>query len=515
MIRETSSDFLRIDISNGKTRKIISACQSDSVHRTIHFLLSNNGVPLDLTNIFYAEILIKRVDGTETDNPCIIDGDDICYSLKSNDVSAVGENECHLMLSFNDGTVLETPVFYLNVFNSFYNQAALQSQNEYGTLVQQVLNAKTYADNAGSSADSASEYASYAQSCASNASDAASEAIVTKSETTDIKSETADYMANTSEYMTSASEYASIASSEATITSENVDSTSAYAASAAAKASEAAVSASEAANYAASTSEHMASASEYASVASSEATLGSNYMASTSEYASEAGSEASFASSCADNAEYWYNQAEAIAEGFAGTLIPMGTVTFANLPAIVNVQVGWMYNIFDEFTTTSDFLEGAGAVIPAGSNVYLTAQDKWDILAGSPVTGVKGDNEQLYRRGNVNITKANIGLGNVRNEDIGDTDISSIGATVKAAILALFNKFADYQTKLTNPLTQSDVVDNLTSTSITTPLSAAQGKALNDSIATKASATDLTALAARVTTLEGMIGYPISHSSNS
>ena len=149
---------------------------------------------------------------------------------------------------------------------------------------------------------------------------------------------------------------------------------------------------------------------------------------------------------------------------------------------MANAQAGWTYNVSDEFETTSDFEEGSGIIVPAGSNVYKTKNGKWDVLAGSPVVGVKGDSEQFYRRGNVNITKGDVGLSNVRNEDIGDTDISSIGATVKAAILALFNKFADYQTKLTNPLTRSNIKDVLNSTSTTDVLSANQGKALNDKI---------------------------------
>lgn len=523
MVREASSDFLRIDISNGKTRRIISACQSDTVHRTIHFLLSNNGVPVDLSNLFYAEILIRRVDGTETDNPCIIEGDDISYSLKSNDVSVVGENEGHLMLTFLDGSVMETPIFYLNVFNSFYNQAALQSRDEYDTLVQQVLNAKGYAEDASGYATGAQTSANSASGYATSASAAASETAVTKSETEVIKSETGNYLSSTSEYMASTSEYASEAASNTAVTSNNVTTTSEYLASAMAAASEAAVSASETADNAATTSEHMTSASEYASEAGSNASLGSSYMESTSEYASEAGSEASYASSCASQAEYWYGQAQAIAEGFAGTLIPMGTVAFANLPAIADVTVGWMYNISDEFTTTSDFLEGAGVVVPAGSNVYFTALNKWDVLAGSPVTGVKGDNEQLYRRGNVNITAANIGLGNVRNEDVGADDISAIGQTIKAAILALAGTFASYQPLLTNPLTQSDVVNNLTSTSTTAPLSAAQGKTLRDDVGTLSSLTTtatstlvaaINELNSRLLVIEGEIGYPIAPPSN-
>lgn len=117
-------------------------------------------------------------------------------------------------------------------------------------------------------------------------------------------------------------------------------------------------------------------------------------------------------------ANYWYLQAKAIAEGIGNALVPIGTVAFANLPSLADVQTGWMYNISDSFTTTSDFKEGAGHVIPAGSNVYKTEDGNWDVLAGSPVSGVKGNAEVNFRQGNVNITPANIGLGNVDDESI-------------------------------------------------------------------------------------------------
>lgn len=93
----------------------------------------------------------------------------------------------------------------------------------------------------------------------------------------------------------------------------------------------------------------------------------------------------------------------------AGLLNPKGTVTFVNLPTLAAAEVGDMYNVSNEFTTTSDFEEGAGEFIPAGANVYKTSGGKWDILAGSPVTGIKGEKEANYRRGNVNITAENVG----------------------------------------------------------------------------------------------------------
>lgn len=116
-----------------------------------------------------------------------------------------------------------------------------------------------------------------------------------------------------------------------------------------------------------------------------------------------------------DNAKYYYQQAKDVSEGLKGGLQPHGTVAFADLPALPDVNAGWMFNISDEFTTTADFKEGSGNVVPAGANVYKTSDGKWDVLAGTPVTGVKGAAETTYRRGNVNLTAKDIGLGNVDN----------------------------------------------------------------------------------------------------
>ena len=110
-----------------------------------------------------------------------------------------------------------------------------------------------------------------------------------------------------------------------------------------------------------------------------------------------------------DNAKYYYEQARDISASITGALKPCGTVTYVNLPSLSVALVGDMYNVSDAFTTTNDFKEGAGHHIAAGANVYKTSDAKWDILAGVTVTGVKGDKEQNYRQGNINLTPANIG----------------------------------------------------------------------------------------------------------
>lgn len=154
-------------------------------------------------------------------------------------------------------------------------------------------------------------------------------------------------------------------------------------------------------------------ANEKANSAANSATIAVSNSSVAQQYASNAAASADTAQNYAvadtDSAKYYYEQARRISESFSGALRPMGTVTFANLPALSATTSGSMYNISGQFTTTNDFKEGAGNVIPAGANVYKTEDGKWDVLAGTPVTGVKGSAESAYRRGNVNITAENVG----------------------------------------------------------------------------------------------------------
>jgi hypothetical protein len=166
-----------------------------------------------------------------------------------------------------------------------------------------------------------------------------------------------------------------------------------------------------------------------------------------------------------ERANYWYQQAQAIAESFSGALRPIGTVTFENLPPLAQADSGDMYNISNQFTTTSDFVEGAGIVVPLGSNVYKTIGGKWDVLAGSPVTGVKGNSESSYRRGNVNITKGNIGLGNVDNTSDANKPIS----TAQQAALNSKQNITDNSLNTTNkniPGAINEINSNLTSNNL-------------------------------------------------
>lgn len=73
-----------------------------------------------------------------------------------------------------------------------------------------------------------------------------------------------------------------------------------------------------------------------------------------------------------------------------GAYVFHGSIAFAGLPAtLTSTMVGWTYNMNEEFTTDSRFVEGAGKKYPVGTNVSIadvgTAQSpdlKFDVVAG-------------------------------------------------------------------------------------------------------------------------------------
>ena len=240
------------------------------------------------------------------------------------------------------------------------------------------------------------------------------------------KAESSQQAAAKSEANAKASENAAKASETAAKTSETNAKASETAAAKSATAAEASesnakVSETSASQSAATATSEAASASQSASTATDKANIATQKATEIIGKAESAADSATKAQSYAvggtgsregedsDNAKYYFEQVKDVSEAIKGGLQPRGTVAFADLPALADVSTGWMFNISDEFTTTDDFKEGAGNVIPAGANIYKTSDEKWDVLAGTPVTGVKGAKEASYRRGNVNLTPANIG----------------------------------------------------------------------------------------------------------
>lgn len=360
-----------------------SKAEDGSTH--VSFDLKKGSITNDyLANDYLASIIAETVkaqtassDAKKSADSASESASNAAYDAKLAQSYAIGGSE------IRDGEDLDNAKYYAN-----------ESKNQAKNATDYAISASANATAAKKSADSASESASSASASAKTATDATTSA-------------------NTSE--TNAKKSADSASNSATsasLSESNAKKSADSAGTSAASASNSATSASTSENNARVSAN---SASESASSASTSETNAKKSADSAGASAINASTSAKNASTSETNAKKYYEQTKSISESFAGTLRPKGTVTFANLPSVSLAETGDMYNVSDEFTTTTDFAEGAGNTIPLGSNVYKNSDGKWDVLAGSPVTGVKGSAETAYRRGNVNITKENIGLGNVDN----------------------------------------------------------------------------------------------------
>lgn len=76
-----------------------------------------------------------------------------------------------------------------------------------------------------------------------------------------------------------------------------------------------------------------------------------------------------------------------------------GAVAFEALPALAASEEGKVYNITNEFTTTENFVEGAGKTYPIGTNVVCidvgADEYKWDVLAGFVDTSALATKQEL------------------------------------------------------------------------------------------------------------------------
>jgi len=146
-----------------------------------------------------------------------------------------------------------------------------------------------------------------------------------------------------------------------------------------------------------------------------------------------------------DNAQYYLEQAKQLSQSSNG-LIPMGTISFANLSLAANQIEKYMFNISDAFVTDATFKEGAGHSFPAGTNVFRTNDGYWDCLAGSFQTpnGDTKDNVVTFTQAS---TRANIASGEKFSVIFGK--IAKLFADLKT--VAFTGSYTDLSNKPTIP----------------------------------------------------------------
>lgn len=395
---------------NQKSYKTLNASQYDKESRYVVIQCTDQGkfVPLDET--VYANARSLTADGRALlDSTTVQEDGTLFLELDDTLLAAPGKATVQLDLyQENTNQRLTTMKFFVNVESAVYEDDTIIASDEFHALTDLMGKALDTYDSViaetqkiTDKAEGFSEDAQgYAQESANSARDSAISAQAAASSAGDSANFAQAAANSTEESANSAQAAANSALGAQGFANDAADKV----VEAEGKVTEAAEKVLEAANFAEVSKGHAEISKEHANTSNDHALLSKSYaMGDTGKRENEN----------LENAKYYYEQAKCISESFAGTLRPKGTITFENLPSATDAKEGDMYNVSDQFTTTASFKEGAGNVIPAGSNVYRTDDGFWDVLAGSPVTGVKGDTEASYRRGNVNITAEDIGLGNV------------------------------------------------------------------------------------------------------
>lgn len=206
--------------------------------------------------------------------------------------------------------------------------------------------------------------------------------------------------------------------------------------------------AAESAQTAAASAGEAVKSAESAESAAGTAELWANNAANSATTAAEsAGAALQSAQEAKESAEH----AQEIVDGIGSVYKPVGSISFAQLPQTpTEAERGYVYNITDDFTTDTRFVEGAGRKYPGGTNVAVVlsgSRYKYDALSG---------NVDLTNYAQINGTYPNMSVG------------SAVNVTSNINGKAITNIFEADGIRVKHASTALDVTKNINGKAITT-----------------------------------------------
>lgn len=386
---------------------LINAKQLDNKSRQLLVTCYNQGqiVPIN-SGDHAAYIRYKKSDGYSVFNFCEIKGvgkvlvelteqmlasDGICYAdlVIVNKGDAEVDSDIGEIVTIKNASILSTMTFCIDVTGTAVENSEIESSCEYSAFNQDLVNywanfenvmktSKSWAVGGtdtrdGENTDNAKYYNQQSKTSAN------------KAKTSENNSKTSETNAKTSETNASISENNAKSSEDKALVSEQ----NAKISETNSKTSEINAANSEAN---AKTSETNADASEKNAKASEINALTSEQNAKASETSAlnsanraqsyTVGGTGTRDGEDTNNAYYYYERVKSVISGLESGFIPMGTISFSEL-ATVDKLTGYVYNIRDDFVTTSDFREGQGRSYTAGTNVYVCYDGMLDCLGGA------------------------------------------------------------------------------------------------------------------------------------
>ena len=133
----------------------------------------------------------------------------------------------------------------------------------------------------------------------------------------------------------------------------------------------------------------------------------------------------------------------AIGSAIGAVYKPAGSIAFASLPALTEANLGKVYNITDAFTTTADFVEGAGKKYKAGADVGIIAIEdggetvyKYNVFANFVDLGGYIEKVSPATAGNLSKLKAD---GSLEDAGVAADNVATKPASAVADHIAKFD----------------------------------------------------------------------------
>ena len=163
----------------------------------------------------------------------------------------------------------------------------------------------------------------------------------------------------------------------------------------------------------------------------------------------------------------YYTKSEVDAKT-TSAFVPGGSVAFADLPALSASVLGKVYNVTDAFTTTADFVEGAGKSIEAGTNVAVinTGTDADPVYKYDASSVMIDTSTLLHKDGSVAADYLTIGVRDA-NKTIGNRSLS-VGTQngVSGAVSAAIGSYNAITQRCSLAVGENNTVSSLDSTAI-------------------------------------------------
>lgn len=125
---------LRIALDRPLDRTSVSVKKKDAGIRQLHFTLTQSGAVYKLDKIKLAAIKGTKPDGTIFYNDCVIDDNEVQYTITGQSVNVEGTVKCELVLYGMPPDKVQSATFELEVYDSLFDDEVIESQNEFGII---------------------------------------------------------------------------------------------------------------------------------------------------------------------------------------------------------------------------------------------------------------------------------------------------------------------------------------------------------------------------------------------